>query len=261
MKRINYLLLIAVSLVTIVACKNKETQDDSSKMNDSYFNYLHSKMDTISSIDTRMDTSNCAQYSLDFGNEKNERYFATMYCDTKGDVHLMEELLTNRERLMTKNKFYYADGGRLYATLSERQENKDTVLSFIEELNLYGENGKIERSFKRITAGDIEGDYLPSDDNAVLKNDRLMEAMKNEGEFALTFQGIIKTDNLDYLIVGASGTNNFTSAMQIEANTPFIKDIYVNEIRYVGRKIGVNFERKIMGNFSYQVFIAGKWLD
>lgn len=261
MKTTNYLLIIAISLFTLAACTSKDKQEESGTMNDSYFNYLSSKMDTINTINTMMDTSNCAQYSLDYSNERNERYLATLLCDNKGDVHVMEELITTKERLITKNRFYYATEGRLFATLSERQTKKDTVFVFTEEVNFYDNDGKIERSFKRITKDDVEGDYLPSKDNIVMKNERIMQAMNNEGEFTLSFQGIIKTDNLDYLIVGGSGRTSYTSALQIEANTPFIKDIYVNEIQYVGKKIAVNFERKIMGNFSYQVFVAGKWLE
>lgn len=261
MKGINFLLLFSISIFSFFACKNKETQDNTSNLDDGYYNYLYSKMDTLASIDQMIDTSNCAQYSLDFGKENKERYFATLYCNSNGEVHLMEELMTDSELLISRNKFYFAGEGKLFATVSERQEKKDSLLFFIEEINIYGTNGKVEKSFRKITSESGEGEYLPSKDNAILNNDRIMKAMKNEGEFSLTFQGIIKTDNLDYLIVGGAGENSYTSALQIEANTSFINDIYKNEINYVGKKIAINFERKVMDNFSYQVFVAGKWLD
>lgn len=261
MKTLRNLLLLTLTLSTFIACKNNSEEQETNTNENKDFAYLHGKLNEISAIDQMMDTSNCAQYSLDYATQRNERYFATLFCDKNGDVHRIEELTSDKEMLITRNRLYYDNNGQIFATISERQVQSDTSLTLIEELNFYDDNGKIERSFKKENLGDVEGDYLPSKNNAVLTKDRVWRAINNEGEFALTFQGIIKTDNLDYLMVGTSGEDGYTSALQIEANTPFIKDVYLKELQYVGKKIAVNFDRKIMGNFSYQVFIAAKWLD
>ncbi len=261
MKTLRYLLLLTLIFSAVIGCKNTPETEEENIVEDKDFAYLHGKLAEVAAIDEMMDTSNCAQYSLDYATQQNERYFATLFCDKNGDVHRIEELTSNKEMLITRNRIYYGDKGQIFATISERQEQSDTTLKLVEELNFYDNNGKIERSFKKESVGDFEGDYLPSKNNVVLTKDRVIRAINHEGEFALTFQGIIKTDNLDYLMVGTPGKDGYTSALQIEANTPFIKDVYLKELQYVGKKIDVNFERKVMGNFSYQVFVAAKWKE
>lgn len=261
MKKLSFVITLLFSVV-LFSCKNNE-QVENTAQNDKEEMYLYNKQDTLGVIDIALDTtSNCVQYSLDYSKENNERYFATLYCDVKGNVLRMEELIISPEQLYQKSKFYY-DNKRIFATVREYQEKEDTSLVFVEELNFYNAKGGVEKSFRKVTRDNAkeEANFILSEKNKELSNERIFRAVNNEGEFELTFQGIIKTDNLDYLLIGSSENGGYTTALQIEANTPFIKDIYVNERKYINRKIGVNFERQSMSNFSYQVFVAGKWLD
>ncbi|MBN9292640.1 MAG: hypothetical protein J0G96_01525 [Flavobacteriia bacterium] len=260
MRKLSFLIPVLLS-VLLFSCKNNEPTENAAQ-NDTEEMYLYNKQDTLAAIDFALDTSNCVQYSLDYSKENNERYFASLYCDVKGNVLRMEELIISPEQLYQKNKFYY-DNKRIFATVCEYQEKEDTSLIFIEELNFYNVKGDVEKSFRKVTRDNAkeEANFILSEKNKKLSNERIFRAVNNEGEFELTFQGIIKTDNLDYLLIGSPEKDGYTTALQIEANTPFIKDIYVNERRYINRKIGVNFERQSMSNFSYQVFVAGKWLD
>ena len=263
MKKLSFLIPVLLSALLFSCKSNESTEKENTAQNDNTAGiYLYNKQDTLAAIDFALDTSNCVQYSLDYSKENNERYFATLFCDTKGNVLRMEELIISPEQLYQKNKFYY-DNKRIFATVCEYQEKEDTSLIFIEELNFYNAKGEVEKSFRKITRDNMkeEANFIPSEKNKELSNERIFRAVNNEGEFELTFQGIIKTKSLDYLLIGSPEKDGYTTALQIEANTLFIKDIYVNERKYINRKIGVNFERQSMSNFSYQVFVAGKWLD
>lgn len=258
MRTIYKSVFICILSIGLFACKPKsEAKTPTSSESDLV--YVQTTLDSISAVDQLMDFSMCQQYSLEYSNKERNRYFAILYCDTVGNVHRMEEQFSTGE-LFTRNKLYFDSKGQLFATTSEYQMVEDTVSKFVEELTTY-RNGKIERQYRKTTSEFEETGYFPTKDNKPITRDKIMRAINHEGEFSLTFQGIIKTDNLDYLLIGGSGENDYNSALQIEANTPFIQDIYLHEIKYIGRKIAVNFERKQMGNFAYQAFVAGQWQD
>lgn len=255
MKTIIYFFILCILGLNFTACKNQKTG-----VTDQEYSYIQAQQDSINKINEMMDTSNCVQYSLEYSNPKSDRYFATMFCDKDGNVHKMKEQISSSS-LLSENTIYYNSKGKLYATTSEYQQKQDTATVFVEELTIYNAKGKIDKQFKRITTAKEQGEYLPSTDNKVITKDKIIRAMNNEGEFTLTFQGIIKTDNLDFILVGGPGKDDYNSALQIEGNYPFMNQIYANEREFVGRKIAVNFERKQMGNFAYQAYVAAKWVD
>lgn len=260
MKKLAYLLLLITGVV-FVSCKN-ETDEKTVAADETAFDYIAQKTDITADIDALVEHSGCIKYSMDYSKESKERYFATMYCDTLGDVLKMEELSFDAEGLYTKNIFYYHED-RLYMTMVEYQTKNDkNEPIFCEEITVFDKHNKIEKAFKKVVnSNEDEPQFLPSTENRMVKNDRIFKAINNEGEFEMTFQGIIKTDNLDYIMIGNPSENGFTTAFQIEGNSDFIKDIYVNERKYINRKIHVNFNRQVMGSFAYQAFVSAKWLD
>lgn len=257
--------LVAVLFMTL-SCNHHGS--DNSKLedtakNDDYF-YRLEKQDSLRKIDSLLETVECNRYSMAFAKPDNEQYLASMFCDSTGVVRRMEELSTDKNSLYSRNKFYFNKGG-IFASTSEYQIMIDSNLTFVEEMNFYDSKGNIEKEYKKVTKnGDTEEtDYTLSKDNKKLNTDRIFRAINNEGEFALTFQGIIHSDKgeLDYLLVGSPEKDGFTTALQIEKRDRFMNDIYAHEKEYVGRKMRISFRRNTEGNFSYQSFVAAEWIE
>lgn len=261
MKTRIYLLLILLIGIFAVSCSNsEETTETEASFDDEGYSYYHDKMAEIAEINAMLDTSYCFDYSLDYTNEYGESYLATLFCGKDKNVYKIEELTSNRARLITNNIFYFNTAGSLVATISERQEMRDTNLVFVEEFNFYGKENTIERSFSRLTTETEQGAVVLSKENKQLSTEKVLNAVNNKGAFALKFEGIVKMDDAHYLAVGCS-EKNYTSALKITEKTAFIEELYRNEIRYIGKAIAVEFDRVIMGNLSFQELRDANWIE
>lgn len=257
MKKTN-LFLFAFLLLFAFACKDNSTHEPAESEID-FFDLMKDSMDVV---DALMTSSNCMEYSLDFSNDKKERYYAELFCDTTGTVRKMVENSMDENGLMHQSVFYF-NNENMFATNVSYQKKEGDVLSFVEEYNFYDINKKLLSSYRKTVSDtdEYEMTFEPSKGNLAVDYDRILRAVNNKDEFQLTFQGLIKTDDFDYIIVGEPKKDGFTSALQIVNRTDFINDIYQNEASYINRKIKINFTRAVDGNFSYQVLDAGAWAD
>lgn len=261
MKPYSFLLLIALLLLG-TSCKNGTENNASTDTDENDMEFYYILMtDSMSKIDALAESPVCLDYSLDFSKNEKERYFAQLFCDSTGTVLQMVENNIDKDGLYTFNKFYY-NKKSLFATYASYQKyDADSSLAFIEEYNFYDDKGKIKASYQKEMDSKTmeEGDFQPSTRNKVIDDSRILKAIKNEGEFALTFQGVIRTDEFNYLIVGEPKDDGYTSALQIVKITPFIQEIYNNEEAFIGRKIKVSFQRQTEGNMSFQILEAASW--
>lgn len=247
-------------LLIISSCKNEQKGDSNlptATTDEALFALMK---DSMAAIDAMTENPTCTDYSLDFSKENNERYFAQLFCDSTGKVLQMTENKMDANGYSEINKLYY-NQKQLFATYSGFQTNTNNQLAFIEELTFF-KNGKITSSYRRTAKNGDQylNEYEPSKNNRIVNDQQILKAMENKGEFVLTFQGVIRTDEFNYIIVGEPKKNGFTSTLQITAHTPFIDDLFEHEREYVNRKIKVNFQRITDGNFSYQLFISGNWV-
>jgi len=259
MKKTVFFLLVALTAISF-SCKQKTADQPVAQDDDTY---LMNHQDTMNVINAIIDTSDCQQYSLDYSRYNNKaHYSATLFCDGTGKIRRIEENIIDSNTLMTRNTFYFTND-RLFATTHEYQQKEDTSLAFFEELNFYSPKGKVEKQFHRKTDETTDPNnnpFLVTTNNKIVNTDQVNNAIQNKGDFELTFQGIIKTDNSDYLLLGKNVSDGYTTALQIPQITPFIQDIYRHENEYIGRKIKIEFAKQSEGNFTYQVFVSGEWL-
>jgi hypothetical protein len=70
----------------------------------------------------------------------------------------------------------------------------------------------------------------------------------------------VKSNEGEYMIVGAPGKDAFTSALRVSLQDPFIQEIKKDELSYLNGTIYLTFEKiRETNGFTYQRLVRGSW--
>jgi hypothetical protein len=152
---------------------------------------------------------------------------------------------------------FYIEGGKKFATKQIVYDNTRQPTMFTERISFYDKNEKVIYSKER------EAEYEEFLSQASFKPgalfdckfDRALRLLNEEGEFETTFQGFIETKTVDYIIVGPNTKNGFTSSLAVVMPNALTQELKSNQLKYVGKKIEVLFEKTIEGNVTYQALL------
>lgn len=194
---------------------------------------------------------------LAFGNlDSGLTIEAIGYLDTNNQEVKIEEIYSDSKTGNTERTLFYIEGGEKFATKQIIYENSRQPTMFKERISFYDKNGKV--IFTKEREAEYE-EYLSqaSFKPAALfdcKIDRALRLLNEEGEFETTFQGFIETKTVDYIIVGPK-TEGFTSSLAVVSPNALTQEIKSNQLKYVGKKIEVLFEKTMEGNVTYQALL------
>ncbi len=195
---------------------------------------------------------------LAFGNiEQGISIEAIGYLDTNDQEVKIEEIYSDSKTGNTERTLFYIEGGKKFATKQIVYDNTRQPTMFTERISFYDKNEKVIYSKER------EAEYEEFLSQASFKPaalfdckfDRALRLLNEEGEFETTFQGFIETKTVDYIIVGPNTKNGFTSSLAVVMPNALTQELKSNQLKYVGKKIEVLFEKTIEGNVTYQALL------
>lgn len=194
---------------------------------------------------------------LAFGNiDKGISIEAIGYLDTNEQEVKIEEIYSDSKTGNTERTFFYIEGGKKFASKQIIYDNTRQPTMFIERISFYDKIGKVTYTKER----EAEYEELLSQASfkpAALfdcKIDRALRIMNEEGEFETTFLGFVETKTVDYIIIGPK-TKEFTTSLAVVSPNALTQELKSNQLKYVGKKIEVLFEKTMEGNVTYQALL------
>ena len=262
MRNLNIYLFVILLSVAFTSCKNEGKNKDNSETTEKGFN--ESKwIETMKKVDSQIATSDAIANSLYYSKESGESEKIVAFLSQENKILKIEETFSGTPVENAGRIIYYLNHTQPMVTIEmfEDMSNLEEV-KFVERISYYNDLGEATYTKeKRVNyEEDLESASYESVDLVTLSTKKIFQILNQEGEFQTTFQGLVETESLNYLIVGEPKEDGFTSAMRIEFEDHFIKEIYKNPKKYMNKKARVTFQvSRMQGNFEYQVYTGGSW--
>lgn len=254
------LIYLAVTLtVLFTACQSVKNQDDQSSETETYKKYENEdKIEKeISNIEKNKDLG--LVDGLNYNNNAGSTVDTKGYVDSKGNLVKIEYNFSDVKTGNYGKQFFYIENGKKFASKEIYFDNEIKKPTFIERVTYYDANEKAV--FTKERTADYEED-LPTFTFAVAKTkdcpiERPLDALNQTGEFVTTFQGVVVSDNLKYIIVGENSEEGFASSLAIQFEDSAINKLINNERQMIGTPLEVQFEEMVdETGLSFQVLLS-----
>ncbi len=262
MNKISLFSLIITLSLAFSGCKNEPKESESSEKVEKGLNEAV-WIDAMKKIDQQIAISDAIANSLYYTKTSGESEKITAYLSQENEILKVEESFSGKQNENAGKITYYLSKSHPLVTIEmfEDLSNPEAV-KFVERISYYDEIGNaVYTKEKRVNYEEElpEASYKTVDlVNLSTKN--IFQILNQEGAYETTFQGFVETESLNYLIVGEAKDDGYTSALRIEFEDHFIKEIYKNPKKYLNKKIRVTFQvSKMQENFEYQIYTGGSW--
>ena len=253
-----YTVFIFLTFIGLVSCGETEP----TAPEDSVAEYTPDKEEVvfdeyIAGIDGNdsLRTGNSLFYSKGEGEFTEVEFFV----NEKNEMVKMIEYYTQESMTVAKNIFYFKDG-RKFATKELFEDGEGEAMHFVERVSYYGEDEKPIITKRKVATYEQDLDYesyevAPSHDCDMT---RALEILNQEGEFNTTFQGFVKEDVFQYIIVGGSDPDDFSSSLVVQYVDNTIMKLQQNELDMIGTPLTINFEtvEDAGEGFEYQILMS-----
>lgn len=188
--------------------------------------------------------------SLIYHREDGASVSVVAYLDQNNLITKIEEERVGGANGLNAKIHYYSNGGVMFATKKMSEKVKDNTAYFSEEISFYSADGKPTQSKERVS--DYE-EYINSEDYRVIEpiahdNSNALKVLKQEGEYATTFQGFVESGPYHFLIVGENvPENGYTASLSIQEDSPTLRYLKKEGIKALGQELRVQFETLVDG--------------
>lgn len=262
MRKISILSFFVLLTLSFSACKdgakdNETSQESEKGLNESAWE------EAMKKIDDQIAISDAVANSLYYTKTTGESEKITAFLNQDNQILKVEEMYSGRENENAGRIIYYLNKTIPLITVELFEDlGGSEGVKFVERVSYYNDQGKATYTKeKRVNYEEelVDASYK-SVDLVTLDTKRIFQVLNQEGEYQTTFQGFIETESLNYLIVGEPKEDGFTSAMRIEFEDHFIKELSKNPKKFINKKMRVTFQvSKMQGNFEYQIYTGGSW--
>jgi hypothetical protein len=261
MNRSKYFIPILFFLLVLNSCKSNEVKEEKTLTvsNEGAYNA------EMKAIDSQIVNSGKVASSLRFTKEEGSSIVVRAHLTDEGKMLKIEEEYNDGEPNNIGTTSFYYKKNKVFAT----REYFDDKLSekspkFVDRISYYDEKGNVVRTLeKRVNfEEDLELAEYSEVKKVKVSIERAKKVLDQKEEYKITFQGFLEVNALNYLIVGSSGKNAFTSGIRVDYEDAFIKTLLKNQEKYLNKKIEVVFENITdQTGFKYQSYIKGKFLN
>ncbi|MDD2984402.1 MAG: hypothetical protein PHQ74_13535 [Crocinitomicaceae bacterium] len=262
MRKFSFYLFIITLSIAFTSCKSEPKEKEITEKPEKGLNET-TWDNAMKKIDDEIAISDAVANSLYYSKESGESEKVVAYLSQDNKILKVEESYSGKANENSGRVVYYLNNTLPMITI-ERFEDKSNLKSvnFVERISYYNEKGEATYTKeKRVVYEDeLPNASFQAVDLVTLSTDKIFRILNQEGEFQTTFQGLVETDALNYLIVGEPKEDGYTSAMRIEFEDHFIKEIYKSPKKFMNKKVRVTFQvSRIQGNFEYQIYTGGSW--
>lgn len=254
------IIVSSLLIVALVACKSttsKEVEQSAATTNnDGSTIAANSQDDKMAAIDQQLDKLSRIE-SLNYSKEDGTSISAIAYMASQDTIAKVEVKQYNAKTVTNPKIHFYYDKGLLFASKKLEEKIIDQTAYFSEEVSFYNEKGEVIQSKERISdyeEGLINAAYKKIN-NVTHDPTEAFLVLKQQGPFAVTFQGFVDNGPYHFLIVGENvAKDGYTAALSIQKEDATIKYLRNEGKKALGKELMVQFVNH-MDNQGYEMQI------
>ena len=244
----NKLFIIGFIFTLLVSCDSKKEENQSEEIiapNESSEAYkLESEIEkniAETDLNDKLEIMN----SLYFTKEDESSIEVKAFLAKNQEIYKLEEKYNDISENRNGTNIFYIRKGKKYASKERYEDRTGMVAKFIERVTFYDKNEKEITSKIRSAKFEEELDALPytfiKPYNCSSK--RAMDAINQEGEFQLFFQGLIINGRDKYITVGESKANGYVSALMIQYYNSTTDAMLKDQFKCIGKKLDIDYQK------------------
>ncbi len=262
MSKFRFYSLSIILSIAFSACKNEMKENENPETMENGLNKSTWEK-AMKNIDEQIAISDAVANSLYYSKETGESEKLVAYLSQENKILKVEEFFSGKPTENAGRIIYYLNQKKPLVTI-ELFEDKTNLaeVKFVERISYYDDNGQATYTKEKRAnyEEELENVAYKAVDLLTLTTDKIFRILNQEAEFQTTFQGLVETESLNYLIVGEPKLGGYTSAMRIEFEDHLIKEVYKDPKKYMNKKMRVTFQlSRLQGNFEYQIYTGASW--
>jgi len=215
----------------------------------------------ISVIDSSQNLSEF--YSLEYSDTHQNSRSVKGKLNSKNAIVKMEMEERYANGIQINTRYYYAGDVLFYATQTVKDFEKQNP-GYKEIFSYFGSNRKVIISASRMGIDEEElYTKIPTVCKKTLFNPQeALDLVNQKGKYETRFQGSLKTENLQFIVVGRKDNPTMQSAIAYTKDFPLAVHIVANQQLYLNRLLKVEFTKVTDQNgFTFQGLTRIKLLD
>lgn len=261
MKKFMYHFAFICLLLGVVSCSDSGKEKSATEIADKKIENEASMEAEIKAIDEEISTSGQLLSSFRFSKENAELMLAHAHLSTSGKILKIDEEFNKGNDGDYGMNSYYLHGDMVFASREYYEDRSDkTKPMYVERISFYDKKGKVLKTRERKVDFEEKIDDAPFHNVSPkgIKVDRAKRALNQEGEFEIRFQGFLEANAINYMILGGSEQDDFSTTVRIDQEDAFVRFLLMNESECMGKKLKVSF-KNVTDNtgFEYQAYIQG----
>lgn len=185
-------------------------------------------------------------------------FYVTKYSNSKTPLVLVEHSRHGKQGSSEK-RYYLKEGKPVLLVQTDKKPSDE--LPYVCKRGFYRGNALFLAQIKWAnTADELNNVPFTTDSSLQFFADtdlkKIMDAINQEGDFDLPFDGVIEYPKARYLILSRDQLNAYRASILVDKEDEFIHAILMNPAEYRGRKLQINWR---FNNHGEMVYISGKF--
>lgn len=248
-------------LLFLVSCSGSEEPKTDEKDSKSVSNEsLDSEM---LAIDAEIEIKGQMATSMRYTKENGAYVVVNAHLNEAGKIVKIEEDFHDGGDQNYGKKYYYFKDEKMFASKEFFSDMKAKPAKFVDRITYYDKNEKAINSIeKRVDyEEDLEFANYVSCPTQAISFKRAKQVLDQEGEYKTTFQGFVRVQALNYMVLGSSDPNGFTTTVRVDYDDQFITTLLKNQKQFLNQELFINFKNVIdETGFQYQSYISGEFV-
>lgn len=185
-------------------------------------------------------------------------FYATKYSIHNTPLLLIEHSHHGKQGT-TEKRYYLKD--RKPVLLVQKEKKPSEELPYVCKRGFYHGNALFLAQIKWAnTPEELKNTPFTTDNSLQFFADtdlqKIMDAISQQGEFDLPFEGVIEYPKAKYLVLSRDQVNAYRASILVDKQDEFIRALLINPAEFRGRKLQINWK---FNNQGEMVYISGKF--
>ncbi|MGV3631297.1 MAG: hypothetical protein ACO1O6_08825 [Bacteroidota bacterium] len=253
---------IFFSLLILAACSGEEAKKEN-KIVDKKLANEGSLESEMQAIDAGIQTSGQQATSMRYTKDNGSYVVVNAHLNEAGKIIKVEESYSEGDGGNSGLNSFYLKDEKIFATREYYSDMAAHPASFVDRVSYYDKNQKVVKTLEKRVEFEEELDrveYKPVTLKAI-SMDRAKNVLDQTGEFETSFQGFVKVQALNYLIIGSKNSEGYVSSVRVDYEDDFITTLLSNPVKYLNKKVFISFENVTdPTGFQYQTYLSGRFI-
>lgn len=254
---------IFISLLILAACSGEKAKTDDQIADKKLANEgsLESEM---KAIDAEIQTSGQQATSMRYTKDNGAFVVVNAHLNDAGKIIKIEENYSDGDGANSGQNSFYMKDEKIFATREYYSDMSAHPASFVDRISYYDNKQKVVKTLEKRVEFEEELDNVEykTADLKGIKMDRAKNVLDQTGEFETSFQGFVRVQALNYIIIGSKNSETWVSSIRVDYEDDFITTLLKNPAKYLNKKVFVAFENITdPTGFQYQTYLSGKFVE